>query len=308
MRRTSMAKHLPLPAELWGMIFAHMDAKDRRSAAATCRHLRIWRSLAWAEILLPMHGVELLVDRMKQLAIILTSDTSLQHLVRSLSLCAANTYDISGRNLADRRAHGELNVTLAHVLRLVPNLESFVFTVRSKRWHRYALTVEAVCELSALKILVLSKVSALPEYSSETVLKCTLKSRVLRRFTTNGSLGMDMGVYLGEQKLLKEVTLEIGPLLSLDVATSWEALEKLSMGLATHQTSPKESDLYSIIISNGLVSMHHASIEHCAGLTSSSTGQWSTSPAEDAVGQRTPLSAASIKATFRAFHSESFAH
>jgi hypothetical protein len=181
-------------------------------------------------------------------------DSLLQKYIRSIFLFLSTVY-WKEEYLDDLiRAHWDLDVALAHVLHLALNLESFVFVLSDGSSASYELTLEALCELSALKTLVISNLNV--SMGDRVAPKYKLKSRVLQNFVANRWVGTDMSAYLGSQKLLKEVALVVEPCLSLGVATSWVALEKLTMDLQTEEMSEGDFGLWPLIVSNGLVTMY----------------------------------------------------
>jgi hypothetical protein len=202
MPRTSMAKHARLPPEVWSLIFAFMKAKGCRSAAATCRYFRTWRTLAWAEISLwSKLDIQQLAEKMKQIATIFKTDSSFQQSYRSISMSPSQPdFDRNSNDMV--RAHDELNVAIAHVLQLAPNLNSFVFSVINGNHYECDLNLEALCELPALKRLVLNCVHM--SYDDGTPLQFHPKSHVLQHFVVDKWVGLDVSAYLGVQKLLEK--------------------------------------------------------------------------------------------------------
>jgi hypothetical protein len=242
-----MARHDALPTETWSFVFAQLDMADRISFAATCRYFRAFRALAWAQIMLPTHDLEIrkLAKRLMRLAATLKADPSLQPLIRALYLCRPR-----GPNHLPSWDHftddGELDVAIAGILYLAPRVECFVFEAPASDSRTDDQVVEALCKLPALKMLALSQLwqSAPGEYY--------LESRVLERLIISRKGGADYYNFIGEQKLLKSVELPVQSELLLNVATSWVALEELTIA--------ETFELWPDIVARGLVIVYHSEL------------------------------------------------
>jgi hypothetical protein len=254
----SMAKYHALPSELWYTIFTQLGMKDRRSCVATCCFFGAWRALAWAQITLSTQGraLALCVEKLHQLELMLKADVSLRAFIRAVylrQLRVSNSHlppmNTPRRPIAS--LHAELDEALARVLALTPRVECFLLEAHSGG--DLGLTLEALCTLPALKVLALSHVQVAPEAMSNY----RLKSRELERLVIHTAPpgGASFGAYLGEQTLLKSVLLSIDSSLTLDVATSWVAVEELVMNFEWDE--PEKADAtfrqWSAIVGKGLV-------------------------------------------------------
>jgi hypothetical protein len=264
-----MAKYDALPYELWGAILAHLINEDVKSVVAASRYLRSWRHLAWSKITMSTHNIE----KLKRLATLLADDPSIRSYIRAISLRLPSHVALSWERL-----HQELNITIPAVLLLTPCLECFIFEAPLKGPHDYQLALMAICELRALKVLILSRVR-LP--ASVATPRFYLKSRVLEHLTVVWGGGIDFCTFLGEQRHLRSVELPVDPLLSLDVATSWVAVKKLNMSVAIdiEGMAPDDFGRWEVIVAKGLVilSCIHAIPRSIKNPTI--TGRWSASPA-----------------------------
>jgi hypothetical protein len=248
-----MARHDALPTEIWNAIFAQMGMKDRMSAVATCCHLRAFRAAAWARITLVGSDFLSILQKLRRLADALEADASLQPLVRDM---------IIGRLMAWESRHVywpppdpyllpyEVDAVVAGVLRLAPKLECFVIGAPEEEGPNFELTLQALCKLPSLKTLALVNVE-------QHVLdpKYCLGPRVLERLIICWGGKMDYCRYLGDQKRLKSVVLTLDPVvsLSLDIATSWVAVEELSVSFGTAQRDPENFHRWPLIVTKGLV-------------------------------------------------------
>jgi hypothetical protein len=137
----------------------------------------------------------------------------------------------------------ELDAAVAGVLHLTTRVECFVFEVPELGWDTYDVTLQALCKLPALKTLALGNLLQDALNPDEYCLEL----HVLERLIVASRRGVDYSDYIGEQKLLKWVELPVQSELSLDVATSWVALEELSIA--------DNVDLWPRIVSRGLVAI-----------------------------------------------------
>jgi hypothetical protein len=85
-----MARHDALPVETWTSIVAQLNMEDRMSVVASCRYLRVFRALAWAQVTLAMHDIRKLVNKLKRLGTTLEADASLQPFIRGMCLRWSN--------------------------------------------------------------------------------------------------------------------------------------------------------------------------------------------------------------------------
>jgi hypothetical protein len=253
-----MAKYHALPSELWYTIFTKLGMKDRRSCVAACRFLSAWRALAWTKITLSTHGraLELCVERLKQLELMLKADVSLRAFIRAVYLRRLKVSNLFLPQMNMQRRpiaslHSELDEALARVLTLTPRVECFVLEAYSGG--DFGLTLEALCTLPALKVLALSHVQVLPE----TMSNYRLKSRELERLIIHTAPpgGASFSTYIGEQTLLKSVLLTIDSSLTLDVATSWVAMEELIMNFEWDEPEKAYGTFrqWPVIVGKGLV-------------------------------------------------------
>lgn len=295
-----MPKYDTLYAELWTVIFSQLGDKDRRSAVATSRYFRAWRGLAWSELRIPVpdgRDLGLLVERLTRLSTTITADVSLQSYIRSISLrrskarcqwSAVTDWAVSSSDDRRRSPILNLDLALARILGLVQELECFVFEapLDLQAVFAYKFTPRALCGLPVLKTLVLAQVPVLPPSGASTP-DHHLASHALQRLIIVSELrespALDFDAYLGEQKLLKSATLPIDQHMPLDMATSWVALEELTM-CRVDSRARDPSMRWQGVVEKGLVIIRHA-LKACRAplISLLPTGQWSTSPAKDAV-------------------------
>jgi hypothetical protein len=236
-----MARHDALPVETWISIFARLEMEDRMSVVATCQYFRAFRAFAWAQITLTMHLIRTLANKLARLGAALEADASLQPLIRGMCLRGLKFRGPESEHWNDDNPSVELDVAVAGVLHLAPRVECFVFEAPESDSDTYDQTLQALCKLPALKTLALGNLH-------QDVMnpdRYCLESRVLERLIVACKGVMDHFDYIGEQKLLKSVELPIRSGWPLDVATSWVALEELSI--------PDEPGLWPSIVSRGLV-------------------------------------------------------
>jgi hypothetical protein len=127
--------------------------------------------------------------------------------------------------------------------------------------------------------------------------KCRLESRILERLVISWGGEMDYCGYLGEQKRLKSVVMGADPVVSLsfDIATSWVAVEEFSISFDTAEKMAEGSLRWPLLLAKGLVIIFHIMDALRSVDEPKPAGQRSTSPAEDAVNQRTIFFASPLR-------------